>query len=139
MHAAAELDPDVQLILAKEDAMKTKFAGLGLFAAGVGLGVAAGILFAPRAGKHTRTRLLNAANRTRHRLEEVGDELRSEMAEWVDETSEVIAANVAAGKDKAKEKARESGDRVREVLDDVRERFEKGKERVEAYVRSATT
>jgi gas vesicle protein len=105
--------------------MSSKLTGIGLFAAGAGIGAAIALLYAPRAGKHTRARLRNTASRAVDRLEEVRDDVRSHMSEWVDEASEAIASNIASGK--------ETGERV---LEDVRERFQEGKERVEQYVRS---
>jgi gas vesicle protein len=105
--------------------MRNKLTGIGLFAAGAGIGAAIALLYAPRAGKHTRARLRNTANRAVDRLEEVRDDVRSHMSDWVDEASEAIASNIASGK--------ETGERV---LENVRERFQEGKERVEQYVRS---
>jgi len=105
--------------------MANKLAGIGLFAAGAGIGAAAALLYAPRAGKHTRARIRNTTNRAVNRLEEVRDDVRSHMSEWVDEASEAIASNIACGK--------ESSARV---LDEVRDRLQEGRERVEQYVRS---
>jgi len=105
--------------------MAGKLTGLGLFAAGAGIGAAVALLYAPRAGKHTRARIRNTATRTVNRLEEVRDDVRAHMTEWLDEASEAIAANIACG--------RERGEHA---LDSVRERMQEGKERVEEYVRS---
>ena len=109
---------------------KTK--GVALFIAGAGLGAGLGLLFAPRSGKHTRARIANTANRTKHRLEDVRDDLRTHLSEWVEDASEAIASNVAAGK----ATVAQGGERVREVLDYARERMDEGKERVEHYLRS---
>jgi len=115
--------------------MRNKLTGVALFAAGAGIGIGVGLMCAPRAGKHTRTRILNSANRARHRVEEVRDEVRVHMGEWLDEASEALASNIAAGK----EKASEGGERVKELMHNVRERLDQGKERVEAYVRSVAS
>ena len=112
-----------------------KLTGLGLFTAGVGIGAAAALLFAPRAGKHTRRRLRNSANRTLNRLEEVRDDVRACMSELVDETSEVIAAGITSGKETAKE----GSEHVLHTLDKVRERMEEGRARVEEYIRSVAS
>jgi len=103
------------------------------FAAGAGIGAAIALLYAPRSGKHTRARLRNSAVRAAHRVEEVRDDVRAHMSEWVDETSEMIASNIAAGKDKAVD----AKERVLQVLEETRERMEEGKERIEAFIRSA--
>jgi gas vesicle protein len=117
----------------EEDIMSNKLTTVVSFAAGAGIGAAIALLYAPRAGKHTRARLRSSAVQTRHRVEEVRDDVRAYMSEWVDETSEVIASNIAAGK----EKAIEGKERVIQVLEKARERMDEGKERIEAFIRSA--
>jgi gas vesicle protein len=113
--------------------MGVKVSGIVGFAAGACIGAAIALLYAPRAGKHTRARLRNSAVRAGHRVEEVRDEVRAHMSEWVDETSELIVANIAAGK----EKAIEGRERVLQVLEKARERMDEGKERIEAFIRSS--
>lgn len=110
-----------------------KLNGLLFFAAGAGIGAGIALLYAPRAGKHTRARLRNSAIQTCHRAEELRDDVRSYMSEWVDDASEVIASNIAAGK----EKAVEGKEFVLDVIDKTRERMEEGKARMEAFIRSA--
>src|SRR5204862_8011922 len=105
---------------------------LGCFAAGAGLGALVALLYAPRAGKHTRRRIRNTANRTLYEMTEIRDDLRASMSEWVDETSETIASSIAAGRETLKEGA----DNVRSTLERGQERMEEGRDRVEAYVRS---
>lgn len=112
--------------------MANKLTGIGLFAAGVGIGAGLALLYAPRAGKHTRARLRNSANRAFHRLEEVREDVKSRMAEIVDETSETIASAIASGK----ETTRVSTECVQDTLQKVRDRMNEGRERVEEYVRS---
>jgi gas vesicle protein len=115
--------------------MANKVNAIVSFAAGAGIGAAIALLYAPRAGKHTRARLRNSAVRAGHRLEEVREDVRAHMSEWVDETSEVIASNIEAGK----EKAIEGRERVVQVLEKARERMDEGKERIEAFIRSAAS
>jgi gas vesicle protein len=112
--------------------MSNKFTGLGLFAAGVGIGAAVALLYAPRAGKHTRTRLRNSANRTLHRVDEIRQDVRSRMAEIVDETSDTIASAIAYGKETTKV----SSECIQDTVKKVRDRMNEGRERVEEYVRS---
>ena len=114
----------------------TKLVGLGLFAAGAGIGAGIGavvaLLYAPRAGKHTRRRLQNSADQTLNEIAAVRDDVREYMTEWVDETSEAIAASVTSGSETLKEGA----DNTLRTLDKVRERMETGRDRVEEYIRS---
>jgi len=112
--------------------LNNKLKVLGCFAVGAGIGATVGLLFAPRAGKHTRRRIRNTANRTLNEITEIRDDLRASMSEWVDETSETIASSIAAGR----ETLREGTDNVRSTLEKVRERMDEGRDRVEQYVRS---
>jgi gas vesicle protein len=129
------LDPEVQDVLAEEQIMSNKLTTLGFFAAGIGIGAAAALLYAPRAGRHTRARLRNSANRTLHRVEEVQNDVRACVSELVDDASEVIAANLASGKDAAKA----SKERVLHTFDKVRECVDEGREKVEQYIRAVAT
>ena len=113
--------------------MPRKLTGIGLFAAGAGVGAAIALLYAPRSGKHTRARLRNTANRTIHRVEEIQNEVRSRMSEIVEDTSETIATAITAGKDKAVRVSREC---LQGTVDRVRERMNEGRERVEEYIRA---
>ena len=112
--------------------MVTKLSGIGYFAAGAGIGAVLGLLFAPRAGKHTRTRLLNSANRTFHRVEETGANVRAYMSELADDVSETIVSGIGA----CKQTTEGSTERVKETLDKVREQIDHGRGRVEEWVRS---
>jgi len=110
--------------------MANKLSGIGYFAAGAGVGAVLGLLFAPRAGKHTRARLRNTANETLHRVEEVGANVREYMSELVDEVSETIASGVGT----CKQTAGGSTERVKETSDQVREKIDGGRDHVEEYV-----
>ena len=115
--------------------MAKKLTAIGCFAAGAGIGAAMALLYAPRAGKHTRARLRNSANRTLHRVEEVQNDVRSYMSELVDDASEMFATSLASGKEAAKA----SKEHVLQTFDKVRECVDEGRERVEQYIRSVAT
>ncbi len=105
---------------------------IGFFAAGAGIGAAVVMLYAPRAGKHTRARIRNSANRTMHRIEEIRDDVRSTMSEMIDETSEAVASVISSGRNAT----RFGGERVEETLSKVRQRMDDGRKRIEGYIRS---
>jgi gas vesicle protein len=109
-----------------------KLTGLAFLAVGAGIGAAVALLYAPRAGKHTRRRIRNSANRAVNEITEIRDNLRTSMSEWVDETSETIASSIAAGRETLKD----GTNNLRSTLGMVRERMEDGRSRVEEYVRS---
>jgi gas vesicle protein len=100
-----------------------KLLGIGLFAAGAGIGAAVALLYAPRAGKHTRARIRDGANRAVNRLEEMKDGARNNVAEWVDEAREAANAKLACGK---------------EVVGKVRDGIDEGRARVGEFVKSVT-
>lgn len=114
--------------------MANKLAAVGCFAVGAGVGAALGLLFAPRAGKHTRARIRNSANRTLHRVEEIGEDVRGYMSELVDDVSETIVSSIGTCKQSVEGKRED----VEKALNNVRERIDKGRERVEEYVRSVS-
>jgi len=67
--------------------------GIGLFAAGAGVGAAVGLLYAPRAGRHTRAKILNTANGALNRLDEIkdeGKEVLDKVRERIDEGRERV-------------------------------------------------
>jgi gas vesicle protein len=112
--------------------MSKTISGFGLFAAGAGIGAALAILYAPRAGKHTRAQLRRSANRALHRAEEVRDDVRAQLSEWVDETSDAILSSISScGK-----AGTDTGERLQETLNRVRHRMDEGRQRVEEYVKS---
>ena len=115
--------------------MADKLKTVGIFAVGAGIGAGVALLLAPRSGKQTRRRLHNSAIEARNRIEDLQEDIRSCMTDWVDDASETIASGIARGKATAKE----SGDCVLHALDSVRECMEDGKDRLEKYIRSAAS
>lgn len=110
--------------------MANKLTGIGLFAAGAGLGAAIALLYAPRAGKYTRAQLRNRANRTIHRAEEIGEDIRICVSEFVDDASQAFASGKAG--------AKSTGDRLLKTFDNIRDGIDKGRSRVEEYIRSVS-
>lgn len=112
--------------------MNKKLTAVGCFTVGAGIGVTLGLLFAPRAGKHTRARLCNSASRTLNRVDEIRENVRGRLSELVDDVSETVVSNIGG----CSQTGSENGARVQKVVDQVRERIDRGRERVEEYVRS---
>ena len=83
---------------------------LGYFFLGVGVGVAAGLLFAPKTGEETRSLIKNRANDGAEFVRKRGEELKEQASELVDRSREVVArqkeqvaAAVSAGRQAYKE------------------------------------
>lgn len=113
--------------------MAKKIKGISFFAAGAGVGAVVALLYAPRAGKHTRARIRKSANHTLHRAAEVREDVRAYMSELAHDVSETVASGIGT----CKQSAGASGERIKQTLGKVRESIDKGRERVEQYVRSA--
>jgi gas vesicle protein len=64
--------------------------GLSSFLMGLGVGVAVGMLFAPKSGQETRDLLKNKAGEGTDYLKQRGDEFRQSASEWVDKGKDAI-------------------------------------------------
>lgn len=100
---------------------KRKLSTLGIFALGAGIGASVALLYAPRAGKHTRRRIRNSASRALNQLEDMREDIQTRMTDWADEASGLIAS---------------SKEGAIGALETVRSRVETGKERVGKYIRA---
>ena len=86
--------------------MEDKSSSLGWFIAGMVLGAAAGLLFAPESGEVTRGHIGKAANDSRETMEASGKELM--------------------------DKGKELYDRGKKIADDAADLFERGKKLVQS-------
>jgi gas vesicle protein len=68
--------------------MDTK--GLSSFLLGLGVGVAIGMLFAPKTGQETRELIKNKAGEGTDFLKERGDEIKQTATEWVDKGKDAL-------------------------------------------------
>ena len=78
---------------------------LGYFFLGLGVGVAAGLLFAPKSGEETRTLIKSKASDGADYVRKRGENLRDSASEIIDKSRDVVArqkeqlnAAVQAGK-----------------------------------------
>ncbi|HSS98032.1 MAG TPA: YtxH domain-containing protein, partial [Terriglobales bacterium] len=60
------------------------------FLAGLGIGAAVGVLYAPRSGSETREALLARAEEGREYMRERAREAREQASDWVDKGREVV-------------------------------------------------
>jgi gas vesicle protein len=68
--------------------MDTK--GLSSFLLGLGVGVAIGMLFAPKTGQETRELIKNKAGEGSDFLKQRGDEIKQTATEWVDKSKDAL-------------------------------------------------
>jgi gas vesicle protein len=65
-------------------------SGILWFLAGIGIGAAVGILYAPRAGTETREALRSKADEGREFVRERARQAREQAAEWADRGREAV-------------------------------------------------
>jgi gas vesicle protein len=65
-------------------------SSIGWFLAGLGLGAAVGILYAPKSGRETRENLLERADEGREFVTQRGREAREQVSTWVDRGKETV-------------------------------------------------
>ena len=65
-------------------------SSIGWFLAGLGLGAAVGILYAPKSGRETRENLLERADEGRDFVTQRGREAREHVSTWVERGKETV-------------------------------------------------
>jgi len=65
--------------------------GLSAFLLGLGVGVAVGILFAPKSGQETRELIKNKASEGGEFLKQRGTELKESASTWVEKGKDVLS------------------------------------------------
>ena len=84
---------------------------LSYFLFGLGMGVAVGVLFAPKSGQETRELLMSKANEGRDYLRQKGEEVRDSATEAIGRGREAFQQqkdNLAAALDAGKQAYRQS-------------------------------
>jgi gas vesicle protein len=66
-------------------------SGILWFLAGLGIGTAVGVLYAPKAGRETRDSLYSAAEEGRDLVQERARKYQEQAQQWADRGKEVIA------------------------------------------------
>jgi gas vesicle protein len=65
--------------------------GILWFLAGLGIGAAVGVLYAPKAGKETRESILTAAEEGRDLVQERARKYKDQAQQWADRSKDVIS------------------------------------------------
>ena len=84
---------------------------ISYFFLGLGLGVAAGLLFAPQSGEETRVMLKNKADESRDLLKQRSEALRDQAADAVQRGKETVSRhreNLASAMDAGKQAYRDA-------------------------------
>jgi gas vesicle protein len=88
MAQASGFSTDSKVVLTLEDHMDKN--GLSSFLMGLGVGVAIGMLFAPKSGQETRDIIKNKAGEGTDYLKQRSTDFRQSATEWVDKGKEAI-------------------------------------------------
>jgi gas vesicle protein len=88
MAQASGFPYDSKVVLTVEDCMDKN--GLSSFLMGLGVGVAIGMLFAPKSGQETRELIKNKAGEGTDYMKQRGTEFRQSATEWVDKGKDAI-------------------------------------------------
>lgn len=131
----------------RERERRRKVANAAKIIAGVGVGAALGILFAPKSGKKTREDIANAAkdgldfvsenvNNAVKVIKDKSAELKEAVVEKYDQISnknitEVVSENI----EKLEEKIEDTKEKVKEKAEDVKEKAKDIKEKAEDKVK----
>ena len=105
---------------------------LGFLITGVTLGVVTALLYAPQSGIRTRKLIRREAHRRIGQLDDLQDDVRSQVNDWVEDVQTVVADGLQRGK-KLSVAGRE---KVLGVFDEATNRLEEGKIRIEGLIRS---
>jgi gas vesicle protein len=77
--------------MADESCSSCGGGGILWFLAGLGIGAAVGVLYAPKAGQETRDSLLTAAEESREMMQERARKYKEQAQQWADRGKEVIS------------------------------------------------
>ena len=104
----------------------------GLFIAGALLGVAVGFLFAPQSGSRTRKQIRKHARRSIEHLDELQDDIRSQVNNWLQDVSDVVDEGLHQGR-----RITLAGqERVLGAFDDAKQYVDEGRTRLERLMGS---
>lgn len=66
-------------------------SGILWFLAGLGIGAAVGVLYAPKSGRETRESILNAAEESRAAIQERARKYKETAQDWADRGKEILS------------------------------------------------
>jgi len=74
-----------------DDSCSGTGGGILWFLAGLGVGAAVGVLFAPKSGRETRESIMNAAEEGREAVQERARKYKEQAQQWADRGKDVIS------------------------------------------------
>ena len=99
----------------------------GCLFAGAIVGSAIALLYAPQSGRRTKKDMMRFARKTVDRLDDLQEDIRDQVGDWVDDMAEVVKDGVDRGKKLSAggyERVVQRFDHVKKCVEDGRSRFE---------------
>ena len=111
----------------------TKSDAFGFFLTGAAVGAAIALLYAPKTGVQARRDIRKFSKRTVERLDDLQEDIRDQVTEWVDDISSSVKDGINAGKSLSTE----TYDQVMDVFDSARKAVEDGKNKLQRMIKTA--
>ncbi len=100
---------------------------IGLFIAGALLGVSVGFLYAPQSGSRTRNQIRKRARRSIEQLDDLQEDIRSQINAWVQEVSDAVDEGLHQGR----RMTLAGQEKVLAVFDNAKQSVDQGRTRIE--------
>jgi gas vesicle protein len=105
----------------------------GYFLGGAMVGAAVALLYAPQSGAQTTRNVKKFAKDSVNQLDELQENIRDQVSDWVNDVSEVVQDGVERGK----KLTTQGYEKVLQGFDDTKKCVEDGKNMVEKLIKSA--
>ncbi len=105
----------------------------GFLFVGAMVGAAVALLYAPQSGVRTKNDIKKFARKTVTRLDDFQGDIRDQVADWVDDMTEVVKDGVNRGT----KLGADGYDQVLKGFDNAKKCVEDGKSRIEQLIRTA--
>jgi len=114
-------------------ARMSKTGAVGFFLTGAMVGAAVALLYAPKSGAQVRRDVRKFSKRTVERLDDLQEDIREQVTDWVDDISCTVKDGLAAGKTFSAEKY----EQVLDVFDNAKKVVDEGKNRLQRMIKTA--
>ncbi len=108
----------------------TKTETVGLFITAALLGVTMGFLYAPQSGSRTRKQIRKRARRGIEHLDELQEDIRSQVDDWVADVTDAVDEGLHSGR----RFTRAGQEKVLGVFDHAKQHVDEGRSRIERLI-----
>jgi gas vesicle protein len=111
----------------------SKCQAAGFLMTGAVVGATIALLYAPKSGAQTRKNIRKFSVRTVNRLDDLQEDIRDQVTDWVDDVGSVVKNGIEAGK----KLSTQGYEQVMGVFDNAKRVVEDGKARLERMIQTA--